>query len=423
MDNNAILEALKGFEEKLDKLSQPPTTSQTPVTKDGDEGTEGDGLPAIIDYDTQLELRAAMSKWSMSDLQRAFAIQAVKGSREGAGVPLALHNDPRVLDKATSDPELRKLLDTAGAGALIRQDLAPMLYAMFVKRFPLFDRLTKTPSNGLVHAYNRIISFGDAQFITDVGAVTDDATVYQRATSNVAVLATRRGISLKAQFAVNQGGAGYQPETEEVNNGVLAITRRLQRTILQGNATEAAGAGAATELGAFDANAFDGLRMVQRATNAFDLGTDTVIKAVDRAVAPVMDGGGFPTLIVMSTDAKRQLDNELNANLRYQPQTTEIAAGIVVNTINTVAGPLPILVVPGDTLGTYSSGGDTVSDIYVLDESRLVMPWLGSDGPTVLEIPVGVSGQLTRLYIIFCMYGLAHISPSFQAKLRVPTGA
>jgi hypothetical protein len=42
-----------------------------------------------------------------------------------------------------------------------------------------------------------------------------------------------------------------------------------------------------------------------------------------------------------------------------------------------------------------------VRDVYVLDESTVSMPYLGSEGPTVLDIPIGISGQLTHLFIIF----------------------
>lgn len=420
-----ILEGLRGLNDRLDKQATPPKGA-APVGKDGEETVKRG--PAVLDPETQLELRREMSTWSTSDLHRAFSIQATKGTREGRGIPIEAYGDPMALAKMQADPEMSKLLDVGGAGALIRQDLEPILYAIFVKRFPLFDRINKEPSNGLVHAYNRVTTFGDAQFITDVGAVTDDASVYQRATTNIGVLATRRGISLKAQFAVAQGGMNYRPETEEISNGILAITRKLQKTILQGNSTDNVAAGEATEKGAFDANAFDGLRLIQRSTNDVTVGeldpTERIINAINRGIVPAVDAGGMTSILVMPTTVKRLLDAELEANLRYQPQTTQIAAGITVNTVNTVEGPLPILMVPGDTFGQYTfdspfAGADTVQDIYALDESRLSMPWLGSESPTVLEIPVGVSGVLTRLYIIFCMYGLAHKSPSFQAKIRV----
>jgi hypothetical protein len=47
------------------------------------------------------------------------------------------------------------------------------------------------------------------------------------------------------------------------------------------------------------------------------------------------------------------------------------------------------------------------------------MPYLGTDGPTVLDIPVGIAGQLTRLFIIFGMWGLAVKAIPFSNKVRV----
>jgi len=57
--------------------------------------------------------------------------------------------------------------------------------------------------------------------------------------------------------------------------------------------------------------------------------------------------------------------------------------------------------------------------MYVVDEDTWSMPYLGSDSITTLEIPVGVGGALTRLYIMFVMYGLAAKTPQFNVKIRV----
>ena len=63
--------------------------------------------------------------------------------------------------------------------------------------------------------------------------------------------------------------------------------------------------------------------------------------------------------------------------------------------------------------------GNNVRDIYVLDENTVTLPYLGSPGPTVLEIPIGISGQLTHLYIIFLMNGLAVKVLPWNNKIRV----
>ena len=66
-----------------------------------------------------------------------------------------------------------------------------------------------------------------------------------------------------------------------------------------------------------------------------------------------------------------------------------------------------------------------MSDIYLLDENSISIPYLGSDGPTVLDIPMGVSGQLTHLFIIFGMFGtfwwVEDINQSPEEKKEVAT--
>ena len=60
-----------------------------------------------------------------------------------------------------------------------------------------------------------------------------------------------------------------------------------------------------------------------------------------------------------------------------------------------------------------------MSDAYMLQENAISVPYLGSEGPTVLDIPIGVSGQLTRLFIIFGMWGLAVKAVQFHNKVRI----
>src|SRR2546429_8982361 len=56
---------------------------------------------------------------------------------------------------------VKGILDTTGSttgNALLRQDLEPILHAIFVKRFPVWERLTKKQSNGLLHQATRVTS-------------------------------------------------------------------------------------------------------------------------------------------------------------------------------------------------------------------------------------------------------------------------
>jgi hypothetical protein len=77
--------------------------------------------------------------------------------------------------------------------------------------------------------------------------------------------------------------------------------------------------------------------------------------------------------------------------------------------------------VPGDSIGHYTAttfSNKDVADLYVLDDSTIALPYLGSPGPSVLEIPPGVSGQLTRLFIIYLFNGLAVLNLVHSNKAR-----
>jgi len=407
-----IKEKLQDLEKGLEALSHTPAvigkdTDSTVKTYDAAEGAA-----------LQRELRKRFKQMGTAEITEMLDIQASRENGKQAS--------SEVLNTlAVANPQIAKLLDASGGAALIRQDLEPMLYALFVKRFPLFERLRKEPANGLVHAYNQQTSFGDAVFQTELGTVTDDVNVYARQTTNVAVLATRRGISLKSQFAIQQGGAaGNHGLATELSGGVTAIAKKLQKQILQGNAAAtSSGAGASTELGAWDANGFDGLRkLLGTAANAGNVitskGSSSYTAAINDTVAGILNNGGNPSAIVLSPTDYAAYTNELLSLVRY-PGAGNVDAGLGLGSVATPAGSLPLLAIPGDGIGSYTLSSVNYRDMYVIDEDVWSMPYLGNDAITTLEIPVGVAGALTRLYIQFCMYGLANKGPQFNGKVRV----
>jgi hypothetical protein len=407
-----IKEKLQDLEKGLEALSHTPAvigkdTDSTVKTYDAAEGAA-----------LQRELRKRFKQMGTAEITEMLDIQASRENGKQAS--------SEVLNTlAVANPQIAKLLDASGGAALIRQDLEPMLYALFVKRFPLFERLRKEPANGLVHAYNQQTSFGDAAFQTELGTVTDDVNVYARQTTNVAVLATRRGISLKSQFAIQQGGAaGNHGLATELSGGVTAIAKKLQKQILQGNAAAtSSGAGASTELGAWDVNGFDGLRkLLGTAANAGNVitskGSSSYTAAINDTVAGILNNGGNPSAIVLSPTDYAAYTNELLSLVRY-PGAGNVDAGLGLGSVATPAGSLPLLAIPGDGIGSYTLSSVNYRDMYVIDEDVWSMPYLGNDAITTLEIPVGVAGALTRLYIQFCMYGLANKGPQFNGKVRV----
>jgi hypothetical protein len=408
--SDSLREKLQDVHKGLESLNDTAI-----VARDG-----GDNLDVAEAYAVQRELRKKFGKMNTSELGEALDIQAGRETGKQASAD--------ILNRlAAANPNITKLLDSSGGTALIRQDLEPILYSLFVKRFPMFERIRKEPANGLVHAFNQQTAYGDAVFQTETGTVTDDSNTYARQTTNVSVLASRRGITLKSQFALTQGGSPFNGISSELAGGVTAIANKLQKTLFQGNATVTSGAGATTELGAYDANAFDGLRkLLGTAAGQGEIvtkGTAAYLATINSAVAAVLDNGGNPSAIVCTPTDYAGLVNELTSLVRYNaPAQADQAAGATFGQVVTAAGALPILAVAGDSIGSYTVTSPTTAnyrDMYVIDEDSWSLPYLGADSITTLEIPVGVNGSLSRLYIMYVMFGLANKAPQFNAKIRV----
>ena len=436
-----IKEQLEEMRGKFDTLSQPPTTDPNAIQSNGKSYAE-------ISSETKWELAKKLSTWNPAELQRGMAAQMVKGTEEGAGIPYEVwtSGDPNArqkfeegLTKAQATGAVPAASGWAAGSILVRQDLEPFLYATFVRRFPAFDRIAKKPANGVVHAYNRVTALPTAAWVAETGTAGDTQATYQRAQTNVAVMLFRVGTSLKLQFAYQAGGGGQDPNATELQMGITAAVKKLQETFFTGNAS-VSGATDVTvnEEGAYDQYAFDGIRQ-QFGTFASgtvtNQGSETITQAINTAAVKVMDNGGFPSLLVMDSTNKKTLDEEQLANVRYNENRVEVAAGIMVNTINTVGGSVPILTVPGNPIGTYTTslatdGVDetgvqansnalgTARDIYLIDETALSFVYLGSEMPTILELPVGIANNLSKLYMIYAMLGLECNVTKFQSKIR-----
>lgn len=381
----------------------------------------------------QIQVRRELRKRSQSELLHMFGVQA---RQKNAGIPLDLWMAQGGQARASGfgslqsevDPDIARALDTGTAAALIRQDLEPILYELFVREFVGFDRMRKEPANGLTHTWQQTTDYGDAQFMGELGTVSDDRSTYVRQTTNVAIIATRRGVSLKSQFATIQSGSGFNPEQLELTGGMRALSHRLQYQIFSGHGTDNTGT-ATNEKGLYDANGFTGFRAIlntARAKNVDPIATtpEDMRRAINQAAVEVMQQGGRVSMMWGSPLDKEVFDAQQDKNVRYINDLVDVGVGVTTNAVNTVFGALPYGVLIGDPIGAYvpaslPSGWTNARDLYLLDESTITMPYLGSEGPTVLDIPIGISGQLTHLFIIFGMWGLAVKAPTFSNKVRI----
>ena len=411
--------ALDELGPELDKQNDAPRTALAGVGEDRDHAAR-----KFLNSDDQLQLRRSLRKLSDSELNSFFSVQARKNNQ---GIPVdhwmaAGGNSNSIAQAFEQNPQITRALDSTGSAPLIRQDLEPVIYEMFIRNFPAYERFPKEPANGLVHAYNRTTSFGGAAFMGELGTVTDSVAVYERATTPITILATRRGVTIKAVAAVNAGGMAWNPEQMEMQAALRAISYTMQKTIFQGNSTvSTAASDGSDEDGAYDVYAFDGLRKLLKANT---LGVDPTVSTDMRgvfndAVIEAIQSAGSPKIAYLDPLTKGVFDKQQDKNIRYSNEFVDVGVGVTSNVVNTANGPIPLFIVPGDSIGEYTYSGDTVSDVYFLDESVFSIPYLGSEGPTILDIPMGVGGQLTRQFIVFGMWGFAAKALQFSRKVRV----
>jgi hypothetical protein len=437
-------ELMEQFQQSLTALNAEP--GSVPTAPQLTQGV-GDGLTnpiptrKLLSPEQMFEMRTALRQKSTAELMMLFSQQA---RRKDTGIPLDvwLNRGGYAAQERFNglngelDDMTRKALDTGGAAALIRQDLEPILYELYVRQFPAFDRFSKEPANGLTHTFQQITNFGGAEFMAELGTVVDDKSTYVRQTTNVAIIATRRGISLKSQFAITAGGMAFNAEQLELQGGLRAMSLKMQQTLFGGNGTDSGGT-AANELGLYDANGFTGLRSILNTVRAKNVDPATspdttgyIRRAVDAATVEITQAGGtVPTIAWTNPWDMNTFNEQQDSKTRIVvPNQVNIGVGVTAREVNTIAGNVPFGIVPGNSIAEYtyagaSEGGvvsgNTVRDIYLLDEQSISMPYLGTDGPTVLDIPIGISGQLTHMFIIFGMWGLAVKAPQFSNKVRV----
>lgn len=424
-DLKGVLATLDEFGSTLAKANDVSNADVVVSKTVGDGVTTQPSMSKVLNGEDREYLQRSLAKLSKPELDFVFRKQLEAGV--GTGIPLASWQ----ASMYGQNPVIAKALDTTGGAALIRQDLEPLLYTTFVKVFPAWDRFTKEPANGVVHTWNQITDYGDAAWMAELGTVTDDTSTYVRQTTNIAILNTRRGVTFKEQLAVPAGGMSWDAQRLEIQNGLTAMAHQMQKTIFQGQASNSGGT-ASNELGLYDANAFTGLRATLNTSDAVNFSPyltsnpDSFVGAMNDAVTAIINNVGVPpSALYMRANESAALSKE-QLSIQRTVDRVEFTPGVMVPAIATQAGILPVYSVPGDSIGTYTAttySGNTVADIYVLDENQISIPYLGSPGPTVLEIPPGVSGQLTRLFIVWGMFGLAVkvIPASNKARANIAT--
>jgi hypothetical protein len=331
---------------------------------------------------------------------------------------------------------VKKALDATTGAVLIRTDIEPVLYEVYLRRFPAAEVVRRIPANGIVHTYNRRTAPGDAVTITDLGDMSGamvNSTIGQQQNSHIATIVSPRAIGLKFKYAVQQSGMNFNIDGNnnlELIAAMYAIANKNQTLVLQGNSSTASKT-LDDEEGLTDANGFNGLRTLLKAggTSINKATSDAFVDIVNKAVGQIMNAGGDVNnlLVFMSVAVRFALNLELQQFMRVTNKTPGggFDTALSANGLVTLGEWLTkIMSVPANTQGTglgyYTYSATTTEDIDVVDPAGLALAYLGSPTPVILELPIGFNHQLSNVYYPFLMNGLVFYTPEFGRKVRVP---
>ncbi len=329
---------------------------------------------------------------------------------------------------------IRRELDVTAGTALIRTDIEPVLYEVYLRRFPAAEAIRRIPANGILHTYNRRTAPGTATTIDDLGdmsAAMTNSTIGLAQNSHIATIVSPRAIGLKLRYAVRQSGMNFGIDGNdnlELVAAMYAIASKNQALVLQGNYSTAVKT-LDDEEGVSDNKGFDGLRTLLKGagTSINKASSDAWIDCINRAVGQIMNAGGDVNniLVLMSVAVRFALNVEMQQFYRVNkgaaagPFDTALSA----NGLVTIGEWLSrVLNIPANTqatgLGYYTYNGNPTEDIDVIDPSILALAYLGSPNPVILELPIGYNNKLSQVYYPFLMNGLVCYISEFLRKIR-----
>jgi hypothetical protein len=331
-----------------------------------------------------------------------------------------------------------RVADTNVGSPIMADRLSPDVMPTFVADFPFYELIEKVPSNGVSHTFEQQTAFSQStapHTIGETGTVADDTNTYLRKTTNIAVFAERRGVTLKAQFAGRAaGGPSSDLAGREIKGGLLTIARDAQMEMLSYQDSDPTSTTATAANGVFDVNGFNGLRYQAEVlappenTAIVDIRSSwtdqRVLMAFRQINNAIWDKGGRLDLAVANTTGANALFRDQMNLVRYikEADRMEIAPGLTVKAVETDQGLIPVLPVPGSSIGTWTDGVGLYTDIFLMWTEAFELPYLGAPEPTIISVPIGTDGQLRELKIPYLMIGLANKAPIYLGRVSLRIG-
>jgi hypothetical protein len=305
--------------------------------------------------------------------------------------------------------------DFLGNGAIEINMYETEIMDLVRRSTPAIQRFDSPPATGHPHRYFEQTAIATAAF-TDPRNITPTPTGPTRVERSALIRAitNQTNLSLFDIDVTRQQGQFAYLEAKDINDLVSSVQVTRGTSIWIGNATTVLDSGSVQYCGILT-------QVTQQATIA--LGS-SIIDGLKTQVATMVALVGFtvkPTAIYLNPILNDYLDQEAKAQQVFMNEST-VEGGLVVKTLQTQAGPLPLIgdpYVPSDTTGKYGFGAPPAGykNYYaaILTDKEVELPYVGGQdqNPNPRIFQLGLLGGLQGQYVVIKFDSCIAKGPSY----------
>lgn len=292
--------------------------------------------------------------------------------------------------------------DFLGNGAIEINMYETEIMDLVRRSTPAIQRFDSPPATGHPHRYFEQTAIAVATF-TDPRNITPSATGPTRVERSALIRAmtNQTNLSLFDVDVTRQQGQFAYLEAKDINDLVSSVQVLRGQQIWVGAATSVLDAGSTAYCG-----------ILTQVTNQVTIDSgSSIIDGLKTKVAGMVANPSYtvmPTAIYLNPLLSDMIDQEAKAQQVYM-NTTTIEGGLVVKTLQTQAGPLPLIsdqYMPSDTIAKYGFAAPpaNMSNYYaaILTDKEVELPYIGgvdmNPNPRIFQL--GLLGGLQGQYVV-----------------------
>lgn len=305
--------------------------------------------------------------------------------------------------------------DFLGNGAIEVNKYETEIMDLIRRSSPALQRFSAPPATGHPHRYFEQTAIAIAAF-TPPRTIAPSATSPTRLERSALIRAitNQTNLSLFDIDVTRQQGQFAYLEAKDINDLVSSVNVLRGQQVWIGAATTVSDAGS---------DAYCGILTQVTNQATIDAGS-SIIDGLKTKVAQMVADPMYvlrPTAIYLNPILNDMLDQEAKAQQMFM-NTTTVEGGLVVRTLQTQAGPLPLIgdpYMPSDTTSKYGFDAppSTYSNYYaaIITDGEVELPYVGGadQNPNPRIFQLGLLGGLQGQYVVIKFDSVIAKGPSY----------